>query len=101
MNDAGGDMFKVTNNELEVWKERFQTLEGIDIYSAASVAVASLAQAVESGTVAKDELIMLNITGGGEALTKKHHEVVYANPDLVIDTFLPAGEIADMVDKLF
>ena len=101
MNDAGGDMFKVTNNELEVWKERFQALEGIDIYSAASVAVASLAQAVESGAVAKDELIMLNITGGGEALTKKHHEVVYAKPDLVIDTFLPAGEIADMVEKLF
>ena len=101
MNDAGGDMFKVTNSELEEWKERFHELEGIDIYSAAAVAVASLAQATEAKSVRKDEVIMLNITGGGESLTKKHHDVVYARPDLVIDTFLPAEEIIRQVEKLF
>ena len=101
MNDAGGDMFKVTNSELEEWKERFHELEGIDIYSAAAVAVASLAQATEAKSVRKDEVIMLNITGGGEFLTKKHHDVVYARPDLVIDTFLPAEEIIRQVEKLF
>ena len=101
MNDAGGDMFKVTNRELDEWKERFQRLEGIDIYSAASVAVASLAQAVQTKAVQKDELIMLNITGGGESLTKEHHDVVYAKPDMVIDTYLPAEEIISKVETLF
>ncbi|MBO8444861.1 MAG: cysteate synthase, partial [Bacteroidetes bacterium] len=101
LNDAGGDIFKVTNAEIDIWKEKFLMLEGIDIYSAASVAVASLAKAVESGDVRKDEIIMLNITGGGESLTKEHHDVVYAKPDLVIDTFLPAEEIIRQVEKLF
>lgn len=101
MSDAGGDIYKVTNSELDEWKVRFQELEGVDIYSAASVAVASLAKAVSDGTVRKDELIMLNITGGGESLTKEHHDVVYAKPDMVIDTFLPAGEIIRKVETLF
>lgn len=101
LNDAGGDIFKVTNAEIDIWKEKFLKFEGIDIYSAASVAVASLAKAVESGDVKKDEVIMLNITGGGESLTKEHHDVVYAKPDLVIDTFLPAEEIIRQVEKLF
>ena len=44
---------------------------------------------------------MLNITGGGEALTKEHHDITYAKPDLVIDTFLPAERIIEQVVKLF
>ena len=101
INDTGGDIYKVTNDEIDIWKARFKELEGIDIYSAASVAVASLSQAVEQKAVAKDEVIMLNITGGGESLTKEHHDVVYAKPDLVIDTFLPAEEIIERTERLF
>lgn len=101
ISDAGGDIYKVTNDELGFWKEKFRELEGIDIYSAASVAVASLEKAVADGTVKKDEVIMLNITGGGESLTKEHHDVIYAQPDMVIDTYLPAEEIVGMVEKMF
>ena len=101
ISDAGGDIYKVTNDELGFWKEKFRELEGIDIYSAASVAVASLEKAVADGTVRKDEVIMLNITGGGESLTKEHHDVIYAKPDMVIDTYLPAEEIVGMVEKMF
>lgn len=101
ISDAGGDIYKVTNDELGFWKEKFSELEGIDIYSAASVAVASLEKAVADGTVRKDEVIMLNITGGGESLTKEHHDVIYAKPDMVIDTYLPAEEIVSMVEKMF
>ncbi len=101
ISDAGGDIYKVTNDELDFWKEKFRELEGIDIYSAASVAVASLEKAVADGTVRKDEVIMLNITGGGESLTKEHHDVIYAKPDMVIDTYLPAEEIVGMVEKMF
>ena len=53
MEDAGGEMFKVTNEELHKWQDKFLKLEGIDIHNAAAVAVASLAQAVSNGTVGK------------------------------------------------
>ena len=89
LSDAGGDMYMISNGELDFWKEKFLELEGVDIYSAASVAVASLHKAVEEGTVKHDEVIMLNITGGGENLAKSHKMVVYATPDLVLDPALP------------
>lgn len=101
MEDAGGDMFKVSNEELMEWKKRFQELEGIDIHNAAAVATASVAAAVADGTVRKDEVIMLNITGGGEELAKSEHDVIYAKPHLVLDPDLPAETIIAQVSQLF
>lgn len=101
MDDAGGDIFKVTNDELDLWKEKFLQLEGIDIHNAAAVAVASLAQAAAEGKVRKDEVIMLNITGGGEQLAKSEHDVVYAEPHLVLDPGLSADEVVSAVLELF
>lgn len=101
MDDAGGDIFKVTNDELDLWKEKFLQLEGIDIHNAAAVAVASLAQAAAEGKVRKDEVIMLNITGGGEQLAKSEHDVVYAEPHLVLDPGLSAEEVVSAVLELF
>lgn len=101
MNDAGGDIYKVSNEQLLVWKQRFHELEGIDIHNAAAVAVASLAQAVSEGTVKRDEIIMLNITGGGEERAKSEHDIVHAVPDLVLSPELPAESIIDEVLKLF
>lgn len=100
MQDAGGDIFKVNNEDLDVWKEKFQQLEGIDIHNASAVAVASLAQAVADGKVKKDEVIMLNITGGGEQLAKAEQDVVYAKPHLVLDPGLPAEDIVNAVLEL-
>ena len=101
MDDAGGDIFKVTNDELDLCKEKFLQLEGIDIHNAAAVAVASLAQAAAEGKVRKDEVIMLNITGGGEQLAKSEHDVVYAEPHLVLDPGLSAEEVVSAVLELF
>ena len=100
MEDAGGDMFKVTNNELHQWKARFAELEGIDIHNAAAVAVASLAAAVKEGKVSKEDVIMLNITGGGEELAKSEQNIVYAKPHLVLDPDLPAEEIVKAVKNI-
>lgn len=101
LTDTGGDIYMVSNDELEVWKARFMELEGVDIYSAAAVAVASLEKAVKESRVKSGDVIMLNITGGGEKLAKSHKDVVYATPDLVLDSFLPAEEIVEKVEKLF
>lgn len=101
LEDAGGNIFKVTNEELHAWQAKFLELEGIDIHNAAAVAVASLAQAVAEGTVGKDDVIMLNITGAGEERAKSEGEVFYAKPHLVIDPEMPANEIISMVENLF
>lgn len=101
MKDAQGEMFKITNSELECWKNKFLELEGVDIHNAAAVAVASLAEAVREEKVRKDEVIMLNITGGGEALTKSEQKVVYAKPHLVLDPDLPAEEVVSAVMGLY
>jgi cysteate synthase len=100
MEDAGGDMFKVTNDELHQWKAKFAELEGIDIHNAAAVAVASLAAAVKEGTVSREDVIMLNITGGGEELAKSEQNIVYAKPHLVLDPDLPAEEIVKAVKNI-
>lgn len=101
LEDAGGDIYKVTNEELHQWQEKFIELEGIDIHNAAGVAVASLAMAVADGTVGKDDVIMLNITGAGEDLAKSEGEIFYAEPHLVLDPSLPEEEIISKVENLF
>lgn len=99
--DAGGDIFKATNEELHAWQSKFLELEGIDIHNASAVAVASLAQAVSDGTVSKDDVIMLNITGAGEERAKSEGDIFYAKPHLVIDPELPEEDIIKMVEELF
>ncbi len=101
MEDASGEIFKVSNDQLHHWKQKFLELEGIDIHNAAAVAVASLESAVKEGKVQKDEIIMLNITGGGEERAKTENEVIYAKPMLVLDPDLPTEEIVSEVLKLF
>ena len=100
LKESGGDMFKVTNEELNLWQRKFLALEGIDIYSAAAVAVASLSQAVAQGKVRKDEIIMLNVTGGGEEMAKAGGYFM-ATPDLVLDPDQNEDEIISKVDSLF
>lgn len=101
LEDAGGDIFKVTNAELHIWKDKFAQLEGIDIHNAAAVAVASLAQAAAEGIIRPDEVIMLNITGAGEELAKSEGEVFYATPNLVLDPSSKEEDIITQVENLF
>lgn len=101
--DTDGTIYKIGNDELEYWKKLFLEKEGYDIYSAASVAVASLSEAIERKDICKDDVIMLNITGGGESGRKKElgSSIVYPQPDLVIDPERETGEILSKVKKLF
>lgn len=97
---SGGDMFKVTNDEIVSWVVRFFSAEGYDLFPASACAVASLKQALDAGVVKHDETVMLNITGGGMlGATKKGF--ILKEPDLILDPDLPAEEIIAAVDKLF
>ena len=97
---SGGDMFKVTNDEIVSWVVRFFSAEGYDLFPASACAVAGLQQALDAGVVKHDETVMLNITGGGMlGATKKGF--ILKEPDLILDPDLPAEEIIAAVDKLF
>ncbi len=97
---SGGDMYLATNDQIVKAILQFFKKEGVDIFPAAACAVACLAQAVENGDVKKDEIIMLNITGGG-MLNATNHGAIQKEPDLILSQDLPAEEIIAAVDKLF
>ncbi len=97
---SGGDMFKVSNDEIVYWIVRYFSAEGYDIFPASACAVASLKQALDAGIVKKDETVMLNITGGG-MLNATKKGFVLKEPDLVLSPDLSAEEIIAAVDKLF
>jgi len=84
MQDAGGDFFGVTNEEAAQAAKVFEEKEGIDIHPAAAIAVGSLFQAVQNKIVGKDDLIMLNITGGGEKRIKSEFRMYDLKPALVL-----------------
>lgn len=97
---SNGDMFTATNDDIMFWALQFRELEGYDILPAPCTAVCALSQAVWAGKVKKDDLIMLNITGGG-TLRSMGKGYVLKEPDLVLSPELPAEEIIMAVDKLF
>ena len=93
-------MFLASNDDIMYWLLQYRNLEGYDLLPAACVAVSSLAKAVENGDVQKDELIMLNCTGGG-TLASMAKGYILKEPDLVLSPELPAEEIIRKVSELF
>ncbi len=66
LESTNGEMYGVTNDEAKRAGELFESLEGVDVVPAAAVAVASLLKACEEEKIKRNELVLLNITGGGE-----------------------------------
>jgi cysteate synthase len=63
---CGGRMYGVRNEAVYAAMALFERLEGVDIVPAAGVAVAALEQAVRVGALHPEDVVLLNITGGGE-----------------------------------
>ena len=97
---SGGDMFKVSNDEIVSWVVKYFSLEGYDLFPASACAVSSLKQALDAGIVKHDETVMLNVTGGG-MLGAPRKGFILKEPDLILSPALPAEEIIAAVDKLF
>lgn len=97
---TGGDFYLATNEQVVSWIMRFRELEGTFLYPAAACAVQALESAVKDGSVGKEDVVMLNATGGGfmEAMGQGY---VLKEPDLVLDPDLPAEEIVEKVSALF
>ncbi len=65
LSQTKGEMYSVTNEQIEKAQGLFERLEGISIVPEAGVTIASLQQAIQEETVHPQETILLNITGGG------------------------------------
>jgi len=100
LKDTDGEFFAISNEEAEMAAAMFEELEGIDINPAAAVATASLIQAVEGNLVGKDDVIMLNITGGGEKRFKENKDLFYLKPEKVFDVDTDKEEIKDFIRSL-
>ena len=82
MTDTGGYMYAVSNNHAERAGRLFEKLEGCDLDPAAEVCLAGLFQALDAGRVKKDELVLLNITGGGAEKLAAENRRHFVQPDI-------------------
>ncbi len=96
LKDTEGDILAVSNEEAQAAKALFQETEGRDIYSAAAVALASLVQAINNNKVKPDDVVMLNITGGGEKEFQEAHQLYYLEPSHIF----PIGFTKEEVCKV-
>lgn len=100
LKDTRGDILAVSNSEAEAAKALFEETEGIDIYHAAAVATASLQQAVEKGTVKANDVVMLNITGGGEGRFMAEHEVCRLQPAHIFKIGFTKAEVERVLAEM-
>ena len=96
-----GEVFAITNAQERKACNLLKELEGIDIYSAAGVATASLIKAVADGKVEKDACVMLNITGGGEQHFKEGKEMWYLQPNEIFRLDSDKDDVVARVQALF
>lgn len=98
---TGGEVFVATNAMARKARKLFHELEGVDIYSAAGVALASLVNAVNAGKIEKDATVMLNVTGGGEEHFKEGKELWYLKPSHVFPLEPDEADVVEKVEALF
>ena len=101
LTDTNGVMVSMTNEEAAEAASLFEEHEGIDIHPAAAIATASLVQAVKEQKVQPNDLIMLNITGGGEARFRQETgKLEQLEPSLVIRTEVTLAELENEVRRI-
>ena len=101
LKDTDGDILKVTNAQLEATQQLFEQTEGVDIHPAAGVALHSLIESVQNGTVKPQDTVMLNITGGGEKLYKQNRQPWMLKPQIVFPLDPDPDVVLDKVSALF
>jgi len=99
--DSNGFVEAATNDDIDRVSAMFKELEGIDIAPAAAVAVQGMINAVNENRVKKDEVIMLNITGGGEELFKSQNKIHLLKPSLIMKHDDEEEKIIRKVEDLF
>jgi cysteate synthase len=80
--ESRGDVLIADNVSVRTAMSMFLDLEGIDIEPAVGVAVACLRDAVASGKIGRDAVVLLNATGGGRLRLSQDCPLVSAQPQL-------------------
>ena len=101
LKDTDGDILAVSNEEAQAAKGLFLETEGRDIYSAAGVALASLVQAINNNKVKPDDVVMLNITGGGEKEFQEAHQLFHLEPDHIFPIAFTKEDVAEVANRIF
>jgi cysteate synthase len=91
-----GRMYGIENDAVYAAMDLFQKTEGIDIVPASGVAVATLGRAIQTGSIGKNDTVLLNITGGGEARLRKDRRT-YAVVPTFVSKKITGKEIEDLL----
>jgi cysteate synthase len=94
---SSGRMYSITNDELKRAGKLFMDSEEIDIQPASCVATASLIKSVRSYLIDKDDIILLNITGGGAERLKEEHDTFVIQPDIICDKDTDMEDLKDAI----
>ena len=81
---TNGMVYGITDREASEARDLFEQSEEIDILNAPAVAVAALQKAVEAKSISSNEIILLNITGGGMARLKEDYARHMLQPDVAV-----------------
>jgi len=81
LTDTNGALYGISTPEALQAKALFEESEGIDIVAPAAVGVAGLVKAVEEDALNRDDLILLNITGGGVERLKEDFTLHHLQPE--------------------
>jgi cysteate synthase len=82
--ESRGDVFAIRNREVLEAMTLFDRCEGIDVEPAAGVALASLTNAVDSGQIDREAVVLLHVTGGGARKRALEKKLFLSPPDLQI-----------------
>jgi len=84
LQETRGEVYGVTDLQAKAAKKLFEQSEEIDILNAPAVAVAALEQATIASSVQPNDIILLNITGGGVARIKEEHTLHRLMPQITV-----------------
>jgi cysteate synthase len=90
-----GQVYGITDQEAQAAKFLFEDTEGIDILNAPGVAVAALNQAVQSDALNPEDIILLNVTGGGVSRVKEDFACNMLQPDITVSRWEEALEFLE------
>lgn len=98
---TGGDILQATNLQGRKAAQLFLETEGIDIHPAPAIALATLIKEVQAGRIDKKAVVMLNVTGGGEARYKEGKQIHYLTPSIVFPLNPNREDVVTKVENLF
>jgi cysteate synthase len=100
LRNTNGLTYSVSEKEAREAAALFHETEGIDILPAAAVAMGSLLQAIEQGSVLPEEAIVLNITGGGLDRLEDDFDKIPINADITIPSNrIELDEIEEVINN--